>query len=566
MRIALLIFLALATTLGATTRYVRAGASGTGAGTSYTNAYTTVSAGTAAAVRGDVVYVAGGAYNESVTCDTATSGTTTITIKKATIADHGAAGDWSDAYDTQAVITSAGAAVTINSRYWIWDGNSEGTGFGATSYGFKLVTTGTVDDFKFCFGGRGNNITGTQLRYCELSAPAPNGSLGCLAFEEKTAIFVGSVSTGLIVEHNWIHGGLVCVCFSGNGPGGADQGDIFQYNNVEACAGQQHSEMIQLANTFDITIRYNVLRDLVDPSTAYIEPQQNGTSNPVPTGIYVYGNVFYAYAPGEGTENPSVLSMTAGEKCDTVFIVNNTFYGLNGSNNGFSGSNDTGVAFASGGVQSTNVTVKNNIWQSCIFAPGIGGTNVVAAANRLNTGTSASFTSAATGVFTLTADTTGITARSTVASPLNAIVDPNGTTYSTSIGAYQFVSSSAPGLSSATISSNGTTLTLVFTASVQNGAGGNAGVTITVSGGGSQSATYSSGSASTTLVYTVPIAYSGQSFTVSYVQPGNGIEATSDGTDVASFGPVSGTNNSTQTLAVTGGSNPSKSGVVSGSP
>lgn len=60
------------------------------------------------------------------------------------------------------------------------------------------------------------------------------------------------------------------------------------------------------------------------------------------------------------------------------------------------------------------------------------------------------------------------------------------------------------------------------------------------------STTYSSGSGSTTYVYTVPVVGVGATLSLSYTQPGNGIEATVGGVDVDSFSGLGVANNSTQ--------------------
>jgi hypothetical protein len=103
-----------------------------------------------------------------------------------------------------------------------------------------------------------------------------------------------------------------------------------------------------------------------------------------------------------------------------------------------------------------------------------------------------------------------------------------------------------PTLSNATVtdSSGVCSLTLTFSASVSIGSGGNGGVTITPSGGAA-TCTYVSGSGSTSLVYALSRQLeSSETFTTGYTPPGNGIEATSGGTDVASYSGSSGTNSS----------------------
>lgn len=102
-----------------------------------------------------------------------------------------------------------------------------------------------------------------------------------------------------------------------------------------------------------------------------------------------------------------------------------------------------------------------------------------------------------------------------------------------------------PTLTSATIPTSGDTVSLLFSESVTVGAGGNGGWTLNTP---TDAMTYSSGSGSTTLVYSLASTInSTDSPTITYTQPGNGIEATTGGVDVASISAGSVTNNSTQT-------------------
>lgn len=81
-----------------------------------------------------------------------------------------------------------------------------------------------------------------------------------------------------------------------------------------------------------------------------------------------------------------------------------------------------------------------------------------------------------------------------------------------------------PKLSSVIIGENGTSVSLVFDKAVQVGAGGNTGWTITMSGG-AVTMTYASGSGTNTLVYDLNrTVNSGETGTVAYTQPGDGIE------------------------------------------
>lgn len=105
-------------------------------------------------------------------------------------------------------------------------------------------------------------------------------------------------------------------------------------------------------------------------------------------------------------------------------------------------------------------------------------------------------------------------------------------------------------VSSATIDAAGTSLTLALTKAGYVGAGGNAGFTITPSGGAA-TLTYASGSGTFSLVYTISRAIgASETATVGYVNPGDGIED-SLGADLADFDGFAATNDSTHSTAPT---------------
>lgn len=98
-----------------------------------------------------------------------------------------------------------------------------------------------------------------------------------------------------------------------------------------------------------------------------------------------------------------------------------------------------------------------------------------------------------------------------------------------------------PVLNTKTITPPGNQITFVFSEPVAIGLGGNGGWTINMTGGAA-TLSYASGSGTTTLVYNISRTISaGQTGTVSYVQPGNGVEDTS-GNDLASLSNSAVTN------------------------
>jgi hypothetical protein len=124
--------------------------------------------------------------------------------------------------------------------------------------------------------------------------------------------------------------------------------------------------------------------------------------------------------------------------------------------------------------------------------------------------------------------------------PTNGFQDINGNDLAdvTSKAINNTVPGSDPILLSMTLGSDGFTWTQTYSESVTVGAGGSAGYTLEMTNAGAVPLTYSSGSPSTTLVFTSTTqVYNNDTIAdgLDYTQPGNGIEATDDDTDVTSY-------------------------------
>lgn len=120
--------------------YIRSDATGSGSGSDWANAWSQMPA---SYVRGDKYFVADGDY-DGFRIDTAVDGTKTISIVKATAAQHGTDVGWSSSmgdgqasFAYKAFNTSIGAAVLINTSYVVFDGIT-GEGSNVGSYGFRL--------------------------------------------------------------------------------------------------------------------------------------------------------------------------------------------------------------------------------------------------------------------------------------------------------------------------------------------------------------------------------------------------------------------------------------------
>lgn len=119
-------------TLLAANHYIRQGSTGLNNGSDWTNASTELPENL---VRGDTYYIADGTYGAH-TFNDAESGTTYITIRKATATDHGTDTGWQSSYGVgQAVFKGL---INFTKGYYIWDGIT-GTGSDYGSYGFKIV-------------------------------------------------------------------------------------------------------------------------------------------------------------------------------------------------------------------------------------------------------------------------------------------------------------------------------------------------------------------------------------------------------------------------------------------
>lgn len=150
--------------------YVRQNATGTQSGADWNNAYTSLPE---TLQRGATYYVADGTY-PNFTANDAVSGTTRITIKKATIAAHGTGTGWDNSYgDGQAFI----GRINAWKGYYTWDGatRNESDWLDLNSYGFRM----TLDS------GEGISMNA--------NAYAPSAGIFAPGWEIKNFAFAGSV-------------------------------------------------------------------------------------------------------------------------------------------------------------------------------------------------------------------------------------------------------------------------------------------------------------------------------------------------------------------------------------
>ncbi len=328
--LALFLF-AAETAMAANYYYVRAGATGGNNGSDWTNAYTSLPSTLS---RGDTYYVAGGSY-PSRTFSDPVSGTLTITIKKATDADHGTDTGWSSAYAGQAVWT---APLRFSTGYYVFNGSyrTESNWFDGTAYGFKIANaSGDTNPTVYLYGSY------TTISYTAMV----NTVQGSAATRSYVIDYEGpSVNYGSVVSH--------CLTQYGSNHYFLRQADGCV---VEYCAAtgaesnaNNHGEIVNLYGMYgrsnNIHVRYNIFKDnfVSGLGTAVI-------ANAGDTGNMIYGNVFY----NNGTTDGSIgwNGTVADHAVHNLLVYNNTFV--------------NGRGYASGimlDTLSTGCYAYNNLW------------------------------------------------------------------------------------------------------------------------------------------------------------------------------------------------------------
>jgi hypothetical protein len=338
-------------------RHVRPGATGNNSGSDWTNAYTSLPA---TLVRGDTYYLADGSYG-AYKFDDPSSGSTLITIKKATASDHGTDTGWSNTYgDGQAIFTSW----SIPGDYYLFDGQTRNIDWylgKLSQYGIRVYNSSGIpvrlDDGGSNFG---NNLT---FQYVDFEAPGRD--------------YLGEDGGGVdvIYSNGWTGSGVgpQNVIFSRCAMHDSDR-TIFlmrQWNNLtveysyiarNASSPTMHGEILSDDGSDNVVFRFNIIED---PEGTAVFAILNGsgsksTSNTA-SGWKIYGNVIfhsdsYWSAGREGITGIvfSAKDATNSNWSDDWKVYNNTIVHVKGL--------WSGVVIQAG---SGNV-VQNNIWYNSV--------------------------------------------------------------------------------------------------------------------------------------------------------------------------------------------------------
>lgn len=303
----------------AANKYVRQGASGTASGDDWTNAYPTLPA---TLTRDTIYYIGDGSY-VGYTFDDAESGTLVITLKKATVADHGTSTGWDNTYgDGRAAFTGS---LNMARDYITVDGSTrnESNWQDVDSYGIRTTQI---------YGQNGNDPPGGDkitVKYCDIGgaysttyysgmeeAVYVSGQSG-KTFDTWTIQYCAlHNSTGAIVQFDKMDTAVVEYCWIGLGWG------------KEAIRGQNICS--------NVTVRHNTFFDSTqtDPDdgssglTAEIGMWDYAT---VQSGIKIYGNTFMNSKSG-GRNSCIVVGGNGGgwtgSASNGTLVYNNTFAGV----------------------------------------------------------------------------------------------------------------------------------------------------------------------------------------------------------------------------------------------
>lgn len=307
--------------------------------------------------RGDTWYLIDGTYTGK-TFSVANSGTTLITIKKATTLDHGGiTTGWTDSLgDGQAQFTSA---VWFSTSYWMFDGVRHGT----------ILWSQSSSDYGFYFSGVSRCVSVYNLSSAMSNVTIANVA-GVAAAGDVEKFFVAADNstknvTNVTISHCLINGWQNAYWASSDGL--TMDNWTFEYNVCINGFGSDSNHGEWINNNYSLMtnqiVRYSLFIGPSEQYTGAIVANNNNIQNP-----QIYGNVFSGYNSGNGVITGTSAGAIIGAK-----IYNNTFLNCgvawlgNTPHTGSTAYNNL-LYNMSGGVQS-GVAHDYNAFFSCSSLP-----------------------------------------------------------------------------------------------------------------------------------------------------------------------------------------------------
>ncbi len=310
----IIVFSLCASNVFAENHYVRQGANGNG--TDWANAYGSLPN---TLVRGDTYYIADGTYG-SYTFNDSASGSTLITIKKATQSSHGTDTGWSSNYgDGQAIFASP---LQFTTAYWLFDG--------VTWHGFRVNCTSVAG------GGAGGSVyisgSNVTIKYVHLYGTYSGGwGHSSASASTNTSWYYCHFQGSLFEDH---------INLSGNG--GTYVVDNCRFEHTGHPNDGVHRDLMNpyTSGGYNLTFTNNIVHgDMLDCILL-----QNGYSGGSKLGVVtIVGNVFSGGQRAYGFGSRSL-------GCTTLYDENNVYHQIEDNIN-------------SGTTWNTKVT-RNNIYAS----------------------------------------------------------------------------------------------------------------------------------------------------------------------------------------------------------
>ncbi len=323
------------------TYYIRPGAGGSNDGSNWANAFTSIPTGNNL-LRGCTYYLADGSYG-SYTFSSAESGSQYITVKKATIADHGTSAGWLDSYgDGQAVFSGP---LFFDTGYFVVTGTKKdsmtsGHGIeislsaGDGIYGIDLADYNTLSNITVSF---------IKIHGPSISSVA-TGGISCLAYNPKSNLTFSDLyiyNTRLAITSR----SATYITFENNYVGPTALKDVGDHGEAWSDAGSTH-----------ITVRNNVFQNIF--STTAVIAWNLGQTGESTSYWDIYGNISWN-KPGVTpvySQNGFTYVKT-GNTIHDMKIYNNVFVNIG---SGTLGSDDGGGSLGCPG--GTNVYFYNNLF------------------------------------------------------------------------------------------------------------------------------------------------------------------------------------------------------------
>ncbi len=286
--------------------YVRPSSSGNGSGSDWSNASAWSSVSLA---RGNTYYLSGGSYGGK-TFNTPVNGTSLITIKGATAADHGTATGWQASYSVESTQATFTSSLTFGTSYWVLDGSVGSMSKTPGHYGF---TFSTMNKPIYIYN-TGSAITSFVISHIAATAPGSDVEKFFISTNNSTK----SVSN-VTISHNYLNGWQAL--YWATSPGQFMDNWVAEYNILlnGFSSSTNHGEWINNNyghHRYQIT-RYNLFEGYSGSACMTGMIVANNNDNDY---AKVYGNVFNNINACNGT-----VTGTSAGNLNYAEVYNNTF-------------------------------------------------------------------------------------------------------------------------------------------------------------------------------------------------------------------------------------------------